>query len=54
MALSCDESAAAITFRSSRRPELLILQEMNGQVKPYQLRQSLRLVAPYALTVEER
>ncbi len=34
-------------------PELLNLQEVRGQAKPYQIRQFLRLVERYALTIEE-
>lgn len=32
--------------------ELLNLQEVHGQAKPYQIRQFLRLVERYALTME--
>lgn len=32
--------------------ELLCLQEVQGQAKPYQIRQYLRLVERYALTLE--
>jgi hypothetical protein len=34
-------------------PELLNLQEVRGQVKPYQARQFLRLVERYALRLED-
>jgi hypothetical protein len=34
-------------------PELLNLQEVRGQAKPYQIRQFLRLVERYALTLED-
>jgi hypothetical protein len=34
-------------------PELLNLQELRGQAKPYQIRQFLRLVERYALTIED-
>jgi predicted RNA binding protein YcfA (HicA-like mRNA interferase family) len=34
--------------------ELLNLQEVGGQAKPYQIRQFLRLVERYALRMEER
>ena len=34
-------------------PELLNLQEVRGQAKPYQLRQLLRLIERYALTLKE-
>jgi hypothetical protein len=34
-------------------PELLNLQEVRGQAKPYQIRQFLRLVARYTLTMED-
>lgn len=33
--------------------ELLNLQEVRGQAKPYQIRQFLRLVERYALTMED-
>ena len=33
-------------------PELLNLQEVQGQAKPHQIRQFLRLVERYALTLE--
>lgn len=33
--------------------ELLNLQEVRGQVKPYQIRQLLRLVERYALSLED-
>jgi predicted RNA binding protein YcfA (HicA-like mRNA interferase family) len=34
-------------------PELLNLQEVSGQAKPYQIRQFLRLVERYNLKLEE-
>ncbi len=34
-------------------PELLNLQEVQGQAKPYQIRQLLRLVERYNLSLEE-
>ena len=34
-------------------PELLNLQDVRGQAKPYQVRQFLRLVERYALRLEE-
>jgi len=34
-------------------PELLNLQEVRGQAKPYQIRQFLRLVERYALNLED-
>jgi hypothetical protein len=34
-------------------PELLNLQQVRGQAKPYQVRQFLRLVERYALRLEE-
>ena len=33
-------------------PELINLQELNGQAKPYQIRQALRLIERYNLTLE--
>ena len=35
-------------------PEIVNLQEVGGEAKPYQIRQFLRLVERYALTLEER
>jgi hypothetical protein len=35
-------------------PELLNLQEVGGQAKPYQVRQFLRLVERYALRMEDQ
>ena len=35
-------------------PELVNLQEVDGEAKPYQVRQFLRLVERYALTLEEQ
>ena len=35
-------------------PELLSMQNVNGQAKPYQIRQFLRLVERYALSAEDR
>jgi hypothetical protein len=34
-------------------PELLNLQELGGQAKPYQIRQFLKLVEKYDLRLEE-
>lgn len=34
-------------------PELINLQEVGGQAKPYQVRQLLKLVERYDLTLEE-
>lgn len=34
-------------------PELVNLQEVNGQAKPYQMRQFLKLVERYSLKLEE-
>ena len=34
-------------------PELLNLQDVRGQAKPYQVRQFLRLVERYALSLED-
>lgn len=34
-------------------PELLVLQDVRGQAKPYQIRQFLRLFERYALTLED-
>ncbi len=35
-------------------PELVNLQDVHGQAKPYQLRQLLRLIERYDLQLEER
>lgn len=35
-------------------PELLNLQDVRGQAKPYQIRQLLRIVERYALSLEDR
>jgi predicted RNA binding protein YcfA (HicA-like mRNA interferase family) len=34
-------------------PELLNLQNVNGQAKPYQVKQLLRLIEPYNLQMED-
>jgi len=34
-------------------PEMLNLQEVKGEAKPYQIRQFLRLVERYSLSLEE-
>ncbi|MFC1498218.1 type II toxin-antitoxin system HicA family toxin [Verrucomicrobiota bacterium] len=34
-------------------PELINLQNVNGQVKPYQIRQFLKLIERYDLTMED-
>jgi hypothetical protein len=40
-------------FAHPHVPELLNLQEVRGQAKPYQVRQFLRLIERYALRLEE-
>ena len=40
-------------FAHSKFPELLNLQEVEGEAKPYQIRQFLRLVGRYALILED-
>jgi predicted RNA binding protein YcfA (HicA-like mRNA interferase family) len=40
-------------FGHPRVAELVNLQEVDGQAKPYQIRQFLRLVERYALTMED-
>lgn len=35
-------------------PELVNLQQVDGEAKPYQIRQFLKLVERYSLTLEER
>ena len=35
-------------------PELVNLQEVDGEAKPYQIRQFLKLVERYSLTLEEQ
>jgi len=48
-------SRAAITFfKHPTIPELLNLQDVGGQAKPYQIRQFLRLVERYDLHLEEK
>jgi hypothetical protein len=49
---------ASVARRAARDPDtfnrrLLNLQEVRGQAKPYQIRQFLRLVERYALSLEE-
>ena len=41
-------------FARADVPELVNLQEIDGQAKPYQIRQFLRLVARYSLEPKER
>jgi hypothetical protein len=41
-------------FVHSDVPELLNLQEMRGQAKPYQVRQLLRLIERYDLKLESK
>jgi hypothetical protein len=41
-------------FTRSDVPELLNFQNVNGQAKPYQIRQFLRLVERYSLRLEEK
>ncbi len=40
-------------FTCTGVPELINLQDVRGEAKPYQLRQFLRLVERYNLTLEE-
>ena len=40
-------------FAHSKFPELLNLQEVEGEAKPYQIRQFLRLAGRYALILED-
>ena len=40
-------------FTNPRIPELVNLQEVKGEAKPYQIRQFLRLVERYNLTLED-
>jgi hypothetical protein len=40
-------------FTHSGIPELVNLQEVRGEAKPYQIRQFLRLVERYNLTLED-
>jgi predicted RNA binding protein YcfA (HicA-like mRNA interferase family) len=40
-------------FMHSDIPELVNLQEVKGQAKPYQMRQFLKLVERYSLKLEE-
>jgi len=41
-------------FAQAGIPELVNLQDVDGQAKPYQIRQFLKLVERYALSLEER
>jgi hypothetical protein len=41
-------------LRHPKVPELLNLQKVRGQAKPYQLKQLLHLVERYSLTLGER
>ena len=41
------------TFVHPQMPELINLQDVRGQAKPYQVRQLLRLVERYALHLED-
>jgi predicted RNA binding protein YcfA (HicA-like mRNA interferase family) len=41
-------------FVHANVPELVNLQEVDGQSKPYQIRQFLKLVERYSLELEER
>lgn len=41
-------------FRHPQVHELVNLQQVRGQVKPYQIRQFLRIVERYALSLEDR
>jgi len=41
-------------FAHPQVPELVNLQEVNGKAKPYQIRQFLRLVERYSLTMREK
>jgi predicted RNA binding protein YcfA (HicA-like mRNA interferase family) len=40
-------------YGHSAIPELINLQDVNGQAKPYQIRQVLRLVERYNLALED-
>jgi predicted RNA binding protein YcfA (HicA-like mRNA interferase family) len=41
-------------FAHAKIPELVNLQSVRGQAKPYQLRQLMRLVERYDLSLEDR
>ena len=41
-------------FTHSDVPELVNLQEVNGKAKPYQIRQFIKLVERYNLTIEDK
>ena len=45
-------SGSHYIFAHSAFPEILNLQQVHGQAKPYQVRQLLRLVERYNLTLE--
>ncbi len=40
-------------FKHPGIPELINLQEINGEAKPYQIKQFLRLTERYALSLED-
>ncbi|MGH3929632.1 MAG: type II toxin-antitoxin system HicA family toxin [Pseudonocardiaceae bacterium] len=46
-------SGSHYIFTHPAFPEILNLQQVQGQAKPYQIRQLLRLVERYALTLED-
>lgn len=46
-------AGATTAFFHPDVPELLNLQEVRGPAKPYQIRQFLRLVERYALSLED-
>jgi predicted RNA binding protein YcfA (HicA-like mRNA interferase family) len=47
------QSGSHHVFARPDVPQLVNLQEVNGEAKPYQIRQFLRLVEKYNLTMEE-
>ena len=47
-------SGSHTIFSHPDLPELLNVQELGGEAKPYQIRQLLRLVERYSLTLERK
>ena len=55
LAFDCPASMAVITFISMLTfRELVNLQNVNGQIKPYQVRQLLQLIERYNLQMEDK
>jgi hypothetical protein len=50
---SDDQDIATTVITDANVPELVNLQNVNGQAKPYQVKQLLRLIERYNLQIEE-